>query len=323
MDLLIIEPLDAQVLSWLKSRYTVHHDPELAFDPAALRMALSQVRAIIAPGLVAFDEAMLLQAPLLRAVGRIHGGAENIDLQACARSGIEVVRSLSATAHAEAEFMISAALSLLRRVPVTDTDGTLVGRELGSCTVGLLGMSSCAKVLSDMLGGFGCEQLAYDPTLHVSDDIWQRWQLKPVSVQALIETADILFVQLPYFSRYQGLLGERLLSSCKADQILISITHSAVFDEAALAEQLHSGRMSAAWLDSLEPGLLDIGRPLHGAPNIQVTPRLASTTRESKLRSAWEVARRIDDLLASAYHLKSGFRPTFSGANIDQPVTPE
>ena len=58
-----------------------------------------------------------------------------------------------------------------------------------------------------------------------------------------------------------------------------------------------SGRIAAAWLDSLEPGALEAERPLHGIETLQVTPRIAATTRESRQRSAWAVARRIDELL--------------------------
>ena len=57
----------------------------------------------------------------------------------------------------------------------------------------------------------------------------------------------------------------------------------------------------------MEPGALEPGRPLHGVVNLQITPRVAGTTRESRLRSAWAVARRIDELLS-----KSPQRPDFS-----------
>ena len=65
----------------------------------------------------------------------------------------------------------------------------------------------------------------------------------------------------------------------------------------ALAAVLESGRMAAAWFDSMDPGMLEAGRPLHEVDNLQITPRVASTTRESRIRSAWGVARRIDEVL--------------------------
>ena len=61
--------------------------------------------------------------------------------------------------------------------------------------------------------------------------------------------------------------------------------------------QMTDGRLAAAWFDSMEPGTLDPGRPLHAVDALQVTPRVASTTRESRIRSAWTVARRIDLIL--------------------------
>ena len=80
--------------------------------------------------------------------------------------------------------------------------------------------------------------------------------------------------------------------------MLVSLSSSSLFDELSLAEVLGSGRMAAAWFDSLEPGLLASGRPLHQIDTLQVTPRVASTTLESRVRAAWEVARRIDELLS-------------------------
>jgi len=139
---------------------------------------------------------------------------------------------------------------------------------------------------------------AYDPALHATDGVWERWNVQPLGLRELLETSDAVSVQLAYFRRYHGLLGERVLPFCKVDQIIVSISHSGLFDESALAEVLRSQRVVAAWFDSLEPGALDEGRPLAGINSLQVTPRVASTTRESRLRSAWAVARRLDELLS-------------------------
>jgi phosphoglycerate dehydrogenase-like enzyme len=131
-----------------------------------------------------------------------------------------------------------------------------------------------------------------------------------MGLRELLECCDAVCVQLAYFSRYQGLLGDRFLPYCKPNQVIVSTAHSALFDERALADVLASGRVAAAWFDSLEPGALDVGRPLAGIVTLQVTPRVASTTRESRLRSAWAVARRIDELVAIAPQPQRDFRPT-------------
>ena len=322
MSVLILEPLAADVMAWLEERHPVHYSPELARDVRGLRQALFNVRALVLPPSVALDAQMLHYAPVLRAVGRVSAGAENIDLPACSRAGVEVVRSLNASASAEAEFMIGALIAMLRRVPVVSHEGLLVGRELGGATVGLIGMAPVVQVMAQLLKAFGTQVVGYDPSMHARDPLWSRWQVAPVSLSELMESSDAVCVQLPYFSRYERLLGERLLSVCKPNQVLVSIAHSSLFDERALAQVLAEGRMAAAWFDSLEPGALDPGRPLYDIDALQVTPRVASTTRESRLRSAWGVARRIDELLSGPPPQRGDFKPTGPGAAIDLAAGP-
>lgn len=322
MDLLIVETLEDDVVQWLASRHGVRYAPELSQDPRGFRQALYNVRAIIVPPNVSLDAQALHYAPVLRAVGRVSAGAENIDLDACARAGVEVVRSLTATAQAEAEFMVGALLSMLRRVPVVGADGMLVGRELGGATVGLVGMAPAARTMVQVLSGFGSKVVGYDPALHSSDSLWDRWGVKPLGLRELLEQSDAVCVQLNYFSRYHGLLGERFLPFCKPSQVLVCIAHSGLFDEAALADAMGSGRIAAAWFDSLEPGALDEGRPLAGIDNLQITPRVASTTRESRQRSAWAVVKRIDELLGAVASGQRDFRPTAPSEPLDLAAGP-
>jgi phosphoglycerate dehydrogenase-like enzyme len=321
MDVLIVEPLDPEVQQWLAARHPTRVAPELQRDPRALRTALANVRALVAPPSVALDAQVLQGAPLLRAVGRVSGGAENLDAEALARAGIEVVRAGAASAAAEAEFAVGAMLQLLRRVPVRADDGALVGRELGGSTVGLIGLPASARPLAGLLRAFGARVLGYDPALHASDEVWAAWQIQSSSLRELVRGSDVLCVLLGYFSRYRGLIGERYLAECKPEQVLVSLGHSSLFDDAALAEALDSGRLLAAWFDGLEPGLREPGRPLHGAPNLHVTQRLASTTLQSRVRSAWSVARRIDEIL-SAGAPRAEFRATTEDDSLDLEAGP-
>ena len=322
MDLLIVEPLDPEVVQWLEVRYRVRYAPELAREPLALRHALGGVRAIVTPPSVAIDEAVLRAAPRLRAIGRLSSGAENIDVDACARARVEVVRPVNASAAAEAEFAVGAVLQLLRRVPVVNAEGLLVARALGGAGVGLVGMTPAARPLAQLLGAFGAKVAGYDPGLHASDPLWVGWGVRPLTLRELFEQSDVVCVLLTYFTRYRGLIGERYLTACKPNQVLVSLAHSNVFDEAALAQVLRSARMAAAWFDSMEPGALAAGRPLHGVVNLQITPRVASTTRESRLRSAWAVARRIDELLAQPLAQRE-FSVTTPGDVVDLADGPE
>ncbi len=307
MDLLIAEPLEAEVLQWLDARHELFYAPRLARERRAFQESLASTRAVLIPPQIAIDSHMLEGAPNLQAIGRIVAGPENIDLSACARVGIEVVRSSDAAAPAEAEFMLGALLALLRPSP-EDAD-RVAGRELGSCTVGLVGMTQTSRVLARLLQTIGSRIVGYDPSLHASDGQWSRWGVQPLGLRDLFENTDAVCVQMSYYNRYRGLLGERALPYCRQGQVLVSVSPLALFNEEVLADVLKSGRLAAAWLDSVGPGSLDPGQPLHDARGLLVTPRLAAYTREARLRSAWGVARRIDEILRTTPARAHGVRP--------------
>ena len=313
MDLLVVEPLDPEVLDWLSMRHAVVYAQHLAHDPREFRAALGRVRGVVLPPSVAVDRAVLRAAPYLMTVGRLSAGAENLDLEACARAGVEVVRPATASANAEAEFAIGALLQMLRRVPVINAEGLAVGRELGGSVIGIVGMTPAARPLATLLDTFGARVIGYDPAVHAGDGLWDRWGVEPVPLRQLMEQSDSVCVLLSYYSRYHGLLGQRYLAECKPNQVLASLAPSGLFDEGALAHALATRRMAAAWFDSMEPGTTGPGRPLHGIDNLQVTPRVASTTRESRIRSAWAVAQRMDEILQARAAL-SDFTSTTPGA---------
>lgn len=321
MSVLVLEPLEADVLEWLAERHSLQIQPEAVADITVLRDQVAQAQAIFLPASIALDAETIRRAPRLRSIGRISPGPDHIDLDACRAANIEVVRAPTAAASAEAEFIIGALLALLRRVPVQSGDGAWVGRELGCATVGLVGMTPAARQLATLLPVFGARVIGYDPGLHHADPLWSQWGIEPYGLRELMQAADAVSVQLAYFPRYRGLLGERVLGYCKPAQVMVATAHSALFDEHALADALNAGRLLAVWLDLVEPGLADEGRPLHDAPGLQVTPRLASVTREARMRAAWSVARRISEIIA-APEAPPEFRPTSPGVLPDLPVEP-
>ncbi|RZT95355.1 NAD(P)-dependent oxidoreductase [Rivibacter subsaxonicus] len=297
MDLLIAEPIEAPVLQWLESRHRVQYAPELAHDARALRQSLFNVRAALLPSTVRVDEQLLAFAPVLSVVARVGVGLENLDVEACVRAGVEVVRGAGATAAAEAEFLLGAVLALLRGID-PHLPRPPVPRELAGATVGLIGLAPASRPLSAMLSGFGSRLVGYDPSVHASDQLWGRWRVEPLPLQELLQSADAVCVQLPWYSRYQGLIGERHLGHCKPQQLIVSTSHAALFELEALAQALRSGRVAAAWLDSIDLGLFEPGRPLCGVPNLVTTARLAGRTVEARERAVWTVAQQLDELLS-------------------------
>jgi D-3-phosphoglycerate dehydrogenase len=137
---LIVEPLDPDVLDWLSARHAVVYAPHLAHDPRGLRGA-GPGAALVIPPSVALDAALLRSAPVLLAVGRLSAGAENIDLEACALAGIEVVRPSDRQRARRGRVRGRRPAADARRVPVVAAEGCWWG---ASWAARWSGWSACA-----------------------------------------------------------------------------------------------------------------------------------------------------------------------------------
>jgi D-3-phosphoglycerate dehydrogenase len=120
-----------------------------------------------------------------------------------------------------------------------------------------------------------------------------------VTLQEVMAHSDAVSVQVMYASRYQGFINDKVLAHCKRGQVWAVISRSHLFDPQALAKALADGRIEACMMDGAEAGFASKGSPLHDLPNLLVTPRLGSYTRESRLRSSWYVAHRIHETLTA------------------------
>jgi phosphoglycerate dehydrogenase-like enzyme len=110
--------------------------------------------------------------------------------------------------------------------------------------------------------------------------------------------SDAVSVQVMYASRYHGFINDKVLAHCKKGQMWVVISRSHLFETPALAKALTDGRIEACMMDGAEAGFASKGSPLHELPNLLITPRLGSYTREARLRSSWYVAHRIHETLA-------------------------
>jgi phosphoglycerate dehydrogenase-like enzyme len=303
MEVLLVDPLVPEALGWLQERHDVSYRPELGDDPIELRKNMYKTRAIVLPPHVIVSQEFLDFSPKLQLVARMQISSDNTDLDACARRQVRVIQARSATVRSNAEYVLYGLLMLYRRGMISALLGRKIsqvrmGRELAGSTVGLLGLAPVAHTLAPMLKSLGVRLLGYDPAVHHAAPIWDKLGVEPTSRQDLLARSDAVSLRVVYASRFKGWINERLLNHCKPGQLWVGVSRSSLFDPEALAHALCDGRIDACLLDGANPSFAAEGTPLHAVPNLHLTPRLGSHTREAKLRASWYVAHRIHESLS-------------------------
>src|SRR3546814_8782176 len=129
-------------------------------------------------------------------------GFNHVDLEAAEALEIAVARWPAYSPEAIAEHTVALILSLnrkLHRAYVRVREGNfaldgLLGFNLGNRTVGIVGTGRIGAVVANILQGFGCTLLAFDP---VPDEILEQRGGTYVPVPELMDRSDIETIHCP------------------------------------------------------------------------------------------------------------------------------
>lgn len=300
-DIVISEFMDEAVVRRDFKGRDVLYDAALVDDPPRLRAALADARALIVRNRTQVREELLASAPRLTVVGRLGVGLDNIDLAACKARGVAVHPASGANDLAVAEYVITAALVLLRGAWLASADVAggawprmaLVGRELSGKRLGLVGYGAIARETASRARALGMHVDAYDPYLPPDHAAWHDAQR--CSLEQLLAGSDVVSLHVPLTAETRHLIDARALARMKRDAILVNAARGGVVDEAALAGALREKRLGGAALDVFEREPLDAaaGARFAGVPNLLLTPHIAGVTVESNVRVSEVTARAV------------------------------
>ena len=304
--IVISEFMDAPAVERLAARFEVDYRPRLVDDAAALAAALPGADAWIVRNRTQVRGALLATAAKLRVVGRLGVGLDNIDVAACESRGIQVLPATGANAASVAEYVLTAALVLLRGAYFSTRAveaGTWPrqmlsqGREAAGKTVGVVGFGSIGRLVARKAAAIGMKVVGYDPHIGAGDPAWASAQTDRLELEALLAASDVVSLHLPLDDSTRGLLGRDRLARMKRDAVLVNTARGGIVDEAALATMLREGRLGGAALDVFDHEPLAAGSPLAGAPRLLLTPHIAGVTVESNERVSSLIADRIAEAL--------------------------
>ncbi|MDF2584030.1 MAG: 2-hydroxyacid dehydrogenase [Mycobacterium sp.] len=223
-----------------------------------------------------------------RLVHKLGAGVNTIDVDAATRHGIAVANMPGANAPSVTEGTLLLMLAALRRLPALDratragrgwpSDPSLgeTVRDIGGCTVGLVGYGNIAKQVETVLTTLGAR------VLHTStrDDGHRDWRPLP----ALLAESDIVSLHLPLTTATRHLIDRDALALMKPDAVLVNTARGPIVDEDALAAALREGRLAAAGLDVFATEPVEPGNPLLSLDNVVLTPHVTWYTVDTMRR---------------------------------------
>ena len=184
-------------------------------------------------------------------------GFNHVDLEAAKSLGLPVVRVPAYSPRAVAEHTVALMLALDRKIHRAHArvregnlslDG-LLGFDLGSRTVGIVGTGKIGVAVARVLNGFGCELIGYD--VHENPDAIELG-LEYVSLDDIWRRADVISLHAPLTAETHHIVDSYAIANMKNGVMLVNTSRGALIDTLAAIEGLKSGKIGHLGLDVYE-----------------------------------------------------------------------
>lgn len=182
-------------------------------------------------------------------------GYNHVDLHGAKQHGVQVSNA-SYAPNGVADYTVMLMLMCLRcykpalyRINVNDysLEG-LMGRELRSLTVGVVGTGRIGRAVIENLSGFGCRILAH--SLHPSEEMKNKVTF--VDMDTLYRESDILTLHTRLTDISYHMINQRTIAKMKPGIILINCARGELMDIEAVTEGIESQKLGGLALDVFE-----------------------------------------------------------------------
>ena|SRR5258706_577941 len=234
----------------------------------------------------------------LKLISRWGVGYDAIDVTAATRHGIVVAYTPGLLNETVADCAFALLLTLARRIHlghigmVAGEWKPAWGNDVFGKTLGIIGCGRIGLAMAQRSTGFKMRLLGYDIAPHD-----QAQGVEFVSLDELLAQSDFVSLHAALTPENRGLIGEAQLRRMKPTAYLINTARGALMDEGALARALEEKRIAGAALDAFSTEPLPPDHPLRKAPNVLLTPHLASFARETGERVSLAAAEAIVELM--------------------------
>ncbi|HCO60220.1 MAG TPA: hypothetical protein DIT58_08520, partial [Porticoccaceae bacterium] len=166
----------------------------------------------------------------------------------------------------------------------------LLGFNLNTRTVGVIGTGRIGSVFCRIMQGFGCRVLAYDPTVNTE---LQSLGVEYTNLVTLFSESDIISLHCPLTPDTTGLINADNIARMKRGVYLINTARGAMIAEQALADALQTGHIAGAALDTLTTEPPPANHPLMKWDNVIITPHVGGSSDLSLTNMGMGAAKNI------------------------------
>lgn len=288
-----------QALAGVFDRHQIYCVPDVA---ALSEQQRATVAAVVVRSGCRLDNDDIMALPALQHVVRPGSGTDNIDTPGLAARGIRLHRNPDASAHAVGEWILAAAIALLRRIPLGH-NGLRAGLHLkADCAgpglvdrhVAIWGGGPVGQAANSALNGSAAVQFAAWPSLDP--------RLPSTEADHLLAWADVHVLALPLRPSTQGHFGRAFLDQVQRRPVVVCAGRLGTLDLAACIEALDDGRITGLAIDALEVEHVATAqaalseRPL----NLLVSPHVGAQRHDVRAElDAWVTRTLVSELRAT------------------------
>jgi D-lactate dehydrogenase len=185
-------------------------------------------------------------------------GFNNVDIEAAVKNGIKVARVPEYSPFAVAEHTVALMLTLNRKLikahnRIRDLNFSLdglTGFDMHEKTAGIIGLGKIGKRVAEILKGFGCKLMAYDP---YPDKVWgEKLGITYSTVEDVFQQCDIISLHAPLTPETHYLVNKDSIESMKRGVMLINTGRGALINTRDVIDALKSGHIGYLGLDVYE-----------------------------------------------------------------------
>lgn len=306
MQIVISEFMDPRAVAQLQQRHDVVYEPTLVDDMPRLLQLARTADALIVRNRTQVRDELLAALERCKVVGRLGVGLDNIDVAACEARGMAVIPATGANALSVAEYVITAAMMLLRGAFASSADVAAGkwprnalgnGRETAGKTMGIIGFGSIGRTTARLAQCLGMEVIAFDAMLDADTPVFQQTGVKFAGLQELLLQSDVITLHVPLVDATRGLFDAKCIASMKPGAVLINTSRGHIVDLSAVAAALRRQHLGGAAIDVFDTEPLAASAELQDCPNLLLTPHISGVSAESNERVSFLIADKVLEAL--------------------------